>query len=259
MIVQKLKEFVLCAQALGRTPSEKWEIFWRLTKNVRVRFGLARYHPNLIYKLSTCYGVFSLRDNFGDVTNLSGLLYHNEYNINHLEENGVILDIGANIGLFAAWVAYHNPDKKIYCFEPLAENVDMIHRNCPDAVVSQIGLGCKRTRLKLFVDYHNIMASHVSTPWQVKEEEFDVIPLDEFTQQHEIDKVAFMKIDTEGMELDVLDGGHNTLHITNQVAMETHSTQLHLDSIQRLIRAGFSINNEKYSGKSGLVHASRQS
>ncbi len=253
----KLKEFVLCAFAVGQTPVQKCVILWRQTKNVRARLGLARYHPERIYELPTRYGVLFLRDNFGDITNLPDLLYHNVYGCNRLREDGVILDIGANIGLFSAWAAFHNPGRPIYCFEPLASNVRLIRMNCPTAVVHRIALGRERTMRKLRVDHHSVMASSIAIPWPADDEEFEVLPLDEFARQHGIDHVAFMKLDTEGMEVEILDGARETLRKTRRVAMETHSPELHRQAMQRLQHAGFVIEDKGFADGTGLLYASR--
>ena len=255
--LRKLKEFSLCALALGRTPREKWEIFSRQTKNVRARLGLACYHPELIYALPTRYGTLFLRDNFGDVTNLPDLFYHNVYRLGRLEEEGVILDIGANIGLFAAWAALHNPGRRIYCFEPLASNLPLIRRNCPTAIVHRVALGRDRATVKLRVDNHGIMASRIPTAWPSREEEFEMMSLDEFVQENAIEDIAFMKIDAEGMELEILDGGRETLGKTCRVAMETHGREVHRECLRRLADARLAVEAEEFSGTTGLVFASR--
>lgn len=257
--IAKLREFTACALELGRTPGEQWEIFWRLTKNFRVRLSLARYHPDLVYQLATRYGVVSLRDNFGDVTNLPGLLFRNEYRLGRLNQPGLILDVGANIGLFAAWAAAQNPGRKIFCFEPLASNARLIQLNCPTAVVKRIGLGRARATVKMRVDGQGVMASSVATPWPTREEEFEVVPLDEYARENAIEQVAFLKIDTEGMELDVLDGARETLGRTHRVALETHGRENHQRSIERLRQAGLGLDAEEYSQQSntGLVFACR--
>lgn len=255
--LSKLADFVLCANALGQTLGEKWEILWRQTKNIRVRVGLARYHPDSIYELSTRYGTLFLRDNFGDITNLPDLFYRNVYRCRRLRADGVILDIGANIGLFSAWAAFHNPGRKIYCFEPLASNARLIPLNCPTASVLRKGLGRQPARLKLRVDPHGVMASSISTPWPTHEQEVEVVPLDEWAQEHGIEQIAFMKLDAEGMEIEILAGARETLCHTRHVAMETHSPELHRQCVQLLRHAGFVLEAEEFVHNTGLLFATR--
>src|SRR5262249_43327634 len=112
---KRLKTYIDCANDLGVNPRESCSIFWHETKNLRVRLHLGAYEPNEVYKLKTIYGPLYLRDNIGDITNLPGLFLENVYKSKALHEDGVILDVGANIGLAAAWFALHNPGRPIYC------------------------------------------------------------------------------------------------------------------------------------------------
>jgi FkbM family methyltransferase len=154
-------------------------------------------------------------------------------------------------------MAYHNPAKPIFCFEPLASNVRMIALNCPRATVAQVGVGKERTSVRLRVDPHGIMATSVATKWPTQEEEFQVLPLDELVREHNIEKIAFMKVDTEGMELDILDGGQATLARTQECALETHGREKHEGVLDRLRAAGFQITRDEFDGNTGLVFAAR--
>ena len=91
---------------LGTSTIDIWKIFWAQTKNLRVRLHLARHHPERVFSLKTRYGSLYFRDNFGDITNLANLFYHPAYPVGVLEGPGVILDVGGNIGLAAAWFAF---------------------------------------------------------------------------------------------------------------------------------------------------------
>ena len=257
--VNKLKDYLLCAIALGTGPRTMCSILWREMKNIRVRLRLGSYNPNDVYSLQTVYGPLHFRDNFGDITNLVSLIYHNEYRMQKLTQQGVILDIGANIGLAAAWFASHNPGRTIYCFEPLAANAALISMNCPSAKVERVALGHQRGRIKLHVDRDNVMASSISCQWETQDVEFDVISLDEFSKAANLGQVALIKIDVEGMEVDVLKGCQETLKKTHQVVVETHSRHLHDEAIRHLRQAGLHIDSEQFTGKVGMVFALRLS
>jgi FkbM family methyltransferase len=256
--LSKIGEFLSTANALGRTPGEKWGLLWRQTKNIRVRMGLGKYLPDNIYELETRFGRVALRDNFGDITNLYDLWVQNVYRFAAPDVPGDIFDVGANIGLFAAFAAHHAPGRTIHCFEPLSSNARMIPRNCPRAVVNRCGVGREPGRVRLGVDEHGIMASSVDQPWPLHAEEFDVVPLDDYTRRNSIEAIAFIKIDCEGMELDVLDGAAETLRRTSRVAMETHGLDRHRGSVERLRAAGFTIDDESPSAATGMLFASRK-
>ncbi len=253
----KLRSFLRCASALGRTPGERARILWALSKNARVRARVARHHPDAVYSLATHLGEVHLRDNFGDVTNLSGLLVENTYRVTKLDRPGEILDVGANIGLFAKWIHAHNPERRVHCFEPLRSNAAMVRRNCPAAVVNQLGVGRERGTVEVGVDAHAVMASSVAQRWALTPIEFEVIPLDAYAEDRGLGEIALLKLDTEGMELDVLDGAPRVLAQTHQVAMETHGDERHRASLARLAAAGLRINAEERRGAVGMIWASR--
>lgn len=254
----KLSRFVRTARALGPDPGAQLRILWALSKNLRVDALGAKHDPSRVYALRTRLGKVHLRDNFGDVTNLPGLLVENTYRVSKLARPGEILDVGANIGLFAKWIAHHNPERRLHCFEPLPSNASMVRLNCPAAVVNQVGVGSARGKVQVGVDEHGVMASSVAQSWALKPIEFEVIPLDEYAAQHKIAEVAFFKLDTEGMELDVLAGAQQLLTRTHLVAMETHGEERHRASIERLREAGFTIDAEERMGAVGMVWASRR-
>lgn len=256
--LERLRDYFGCAFALGAEPRAVCSILWAQTKNIRVRLNLEAYNPQKTYSLQTVYGPLYFRDNFGDITNLVDLFYRQVYRVQTLTQEGAILDIGANIGLVAALYAFHNPDKSIYCFEPLAENAAMIKLNCPSAQVEPVAVGAREGRVKLQVDRDHVMASSVPCQWKTQETEFRVISLDEFAAAKRLKQVAVMKIDAEGMEVEILQGGPQTLNNTYQVVMETHGRSRHEKALQHLRQAGFYIGSERFMSTTGFVFASRR-
>lgn len=256
-MIGKLVRFAASAIALGATPSARWTLFWRQTKNVRVRLGLAAYHPREVFAIETRLGTLHFRDNFGDITNVPGLLHEQVYRPPVVVGDGAILDVGANIGLAAAWLQHAYPGRPVHCFEPLAENAALIPLNCPGAHVRNVAVGAAAGTVALAVDPDAVMASTIDYARAAGTRTVEVVTLDEHVRTHDIDRIAILKIDTEGMELDVLSGATDTLGRTGVIAMETHERHRH-DAVIALLRAhGFRIDGERIEGRTGFVFASR--
>jgi FkbM family methyltransferase len=253
----KLVEFWRCAFEVGADTRAALGIFWRETKNVRARFGLAHHHPDRVYSVRTRAGALWFRDNFGDITNLPNLFHRAVYRPPRAPGDGVILDVGANIGLAAAWFAREYPGRPIHCFEPLEENARLLRLNCPGAVVRTVAVGRAPGQVELSVDRDAVMASTI--PWQraVARRTLEVTTLDDYLETQHIGNVALLKVDTEGMELDVLDGAVRTLGRTGIVTMETHGHERHDGTLARLRTAGLTIDRAEFDGHTGVVFASR--
>lgn len=248
-----LNEYFQTANTLGKTRRQKMRIFWLLTKNFRTKLGLTAFRPNRIFKINTCYGKLYLRDNFGDLKSLTTLA-DNEYGIRHFG-GGRIIDVGANIGLISAFAEKLNPESEIYAFEPLPENVELMKKNCPKARVFPIGLGEKPEKVALEVDDWGLMASAISRKYHTRKICFDILPLDMVAEKEKIGKVAWLKIDVEGMELSVLRGAKKTLSKTSRISLETHSPELHEKAKIMLKKAGFLIEKEHSKGGLGIILA----
>lgn len=255
--LKRLIDYARCALTLGVGWRAQWAIGWKTTKNIRVRLGLETYHPRDIYRIVTTFGPLHFRDNFGDITNLVDVLYHQAYPVGELPGEGAILDVGANIGLAAAGFAHANPGRAIYCFEPLAESLPLIRLNCPGALIEHVAVGAQPGQIVLNVDDDGVMASLIDTTWRTHKQAFEVVRLDDFVKAGNLRRIALLKIDAEGMEVDILQGGRETLKITDQVALETHGAARHQAAIDLLEQAGFKIVWARIRETSAVVLARR--
>lgn len=140
-----------------------------------------------------------LKDHFSDVT------------------DGVVLDVGANVGGYAKGLRLLNSDVRIYCFEPHPRTFDNLKSAVDGLGIESINVGAGNSDgiLKLY-DYANDDGSeHASLYKDVIEtihhgkavvHEVKVITLNNFVAERGIDRVLLLKIDTEGNELRVLQG-----------------------------------------------------
>jgi len=139
-------------------------------------------------------------------------------------DNNLCFDIGANIGTFTTWMARAFPNGKIYSFEPQRAVFQMLSGNAAinnlyNVYTHNIGLGKENTKVEFdepnyfqkndfgtFSLVENIITERTKNKIVVQ-----IQTLDWFLEYYKVPKVHLLKIDVEGMDLDVLTGGYNTI------------------------------------------------
>lgn len=141
-------------------------------------------------------------------------------------ENPVIFDIGANIGTYTSWVARWFKTGKVYAFEPQREVFQMLCANMAinnifNVYAYEMGMSDEEKYIDVkTVDYEKVGSfaafslnhdpgRYVSTD---NTQRFKVTTVDKFVDEHQIPKVDFIKIDAEGLDLEVLCGAYNTIN-----------------------------------------------
>lgn len=128
----------------------------------------------------------------------------------------VFIDIGANIGVYS--LSLFKLAKKIYAFEPEAENYKILINNLEinrikNAQAYKIAISNRNTnKLPLFVNKGNRGLSSLKIPYTEGKQMVGSITLDSFVKKNMITDIGLIKIDVEGSELDVLIGAPYTLN-----------------------------------------------
>lgn len=133
----------------------------------------------------------------------------------------VILDVGANTGIYTLVAALENPNSKVYAFEPVASIYQRLLRNLelnglnnvqPIAkVVSNIdGNATLYVPTGEMPTSSSMQKGHRQAKYQV---EVPSTRLDTLVAEHNIACVDLIKIDTEKTEPSVLEGAINTIEL----------------------------------------------
>jgi len=135
----------------------------------------------------------------------------------------VIFDIGANIGTFTTWMARAFPRGKVYAFEPQRVVFQMLSGNAAinnlyNVYTHNIGIGKENCKVEFEepdyfdkCDFGTFSLVEKIVPPSKNKFIVSINTLDWFVEYHNIPKVHMLKIDVEGMDLDVLTGGTNTI------------------------------------------------
>jgi len=163
-----------------------------------------------------------------------------------LEPGSVVFDLGANIGVFSAFIAFHFPNSTIYAFEPLPPTFESMHANSilfsPFSSIKAYCAGISNKRQQVtFTHYpentmlsgrygdlsadkayvRNVLERQLGNETNMVNQDIDylvdkamdaetydceLVSLSEIIAENGVEKIDLLKIDVERSELDVLAG-----------------------------------------------------
>lgn len=118
----------------------------------------------------------------------------------------LMLDIGANKGEYSNLVLQYNPACRAICFEPNQDLLNILHAD-PRLEVENFAVGDVNGFVELNINIQDSTQSSIyrnsddTVSHQVKQ-----ISIDSYLAEQAMDYVDFIKIDTEGHEIKVLEG-----------------------------------------------------
>lgn len=145
---------------------------------------------------------------------------------------GVIVDIGAHIGVFTAWAAQKYKGLRIIALEPSSRMCAALRRNVAasglrDVTILQVACGAHVEKATLYSRAYEAMNSLYATDSNGSEfsplETVQVITLDEVFRRFSIERCALLKLDCEGAEYEILlNAADDTLARIDRIALEYH-------------------------------------
>jgi FkbM family methyltransferase len=134
-----------------------------------------------------------------------------------------VFDVGANEGEFAQMVAQKFDKATIHCFEPNAEIIASLKNNLKGTsfVVNNLGLGDHKHEAAIYTYGDGGNSEHASLfedvlkvvqkTDNVVSNSCEIDTLDNYVLERQINHIHFLKIDTEGYELNVFNGAKESV------------------------------------------------
>jgi len=132
----------------------------------------------------------------------------------------VVFDVGANIGQSARAYLIYFAGAQIFCFEPVGSTFFELRENMKghsQVHCYRLALGASRGEGDMVLSgasvmFHMAGPPQPSAPPEAGElERVDIQALDDFCRDSDIKSISYLKIDTEGYDLEVLKGAQTML------------------------------------------------
>jgi FkbM family methyltransferase len=216
----------------------------------------------------------ALRAESNDFHIFHRIFLRDEYRLMRLPARlGDVLDLGANVGLFAARVAPRA--RRVFCYEPVPANFAQLERNIAPlanvAAFREAAAGAPGT-LRIYKPESDALSGRHSAFAEVSDHmtaRYDEVParsLDEIFARHAIEACDLLKIDVEGSEYEILHGAnHATLARIARIHGEYHDVapedpRTRIDAFADFLRGcGFAVDVVPHRRKRnlGLFFATR--
>lgn len=131
----------------------------------------------------------------------------------------ILFDVGANVGNYSLELAALYPDARIFAFEPNKSTFEKLTSRAgsfDNIECLNYGLGSKKGYLDMYTYENDLISEHASVYEKVLTDlhqsaslvkrQVPITTLQDFCEERSIDRIDFLKVDTEGFEYEVLSG-----------------------------------------------------
>ena len=200
-----------------------------------------------------------------DLMALTNVWMINEYHVEDFEinRNDVVIDIGAHIGLFSLLVSQYCKTGKIFSFEPMRENFDLLVSNLElnrmkNVFPFNVAVSKNSGKLNLFLN--SDQSAHSIFSESSESVTVESISLQKIFEENKISSCKLLKLDCEGAEYDIIDSlPPEYLAKIQNMAIEYHSAdtkpELAKNLMLKIKNAGFKIQTRPHYDDMGFLIA----
>jgi FkbM family methyltransferase len=185
-----------------------------------------------------------------------------------LKNKSIVVDIGANVGVFSLFTASQSPNASIYSYEPIKSNYAILQNNIKNnGFLDRIkaynkGVAAVPGQRRIYVSSspsHSFTQSFASQESEI----IECTTLENLIRDNNLSKIDVLKLNCEGAEYEILYSASKALEIVRDIRMEYHILEDEQHRIEPLtaylVSIGFSITNiNPYCKTDGFLWASRR-
>ncbi len=171
------------------------------------------------------------------------------------EQVSTVVDIGANSGYYSMRIKERCPECRVIAVEPNPLEFEILQKNFESnnlvnfTVVNKAIAAYDGTMDFEIVEGVGAIGGRdvrmIDRKWMkdefIKKIKVDCIKLETLCKQYQLDKIDILKVDVEGMELDILKGSDKMLQKCRRIVVERHSRQIRDELMKMLGSQGFEL------------------
>ncbi|WP_042683777.1 FkbM family methyltransferase [Candidatus Nitrosotenuis chungbukensis] len=252
---------------------EKARILIKAIKTIKNWHLYVALYLNLVKNehiiLETRNGVkIKLRVNSTDLMAFTHVWLLHEYGKPGFEirDADIVIDVGAHIGLFALFSSQFCKNGKIYCFEPVKENFDLLEMNLEinnirNVVATNAAVSTNTGIVTIYLNEDESGHSmHVTGSKQIQAKS---LSLQDVFVSNKLERCDFLKIDCEGEEYKIIDSlSTQYFDKINKMCIEYHFAdtrpQLLQDMIKKLRLSSYIVDIRNILPSIGFLYAKKR-
>lgn len=142
----------------------------------------------------------------------------------------IVVDVGANVGLFALYMKLIRPESIIHCFEPVPTTLELLQTNIgymSDFHIYPFGLSNCNQKVAMALHPFNTGQNSIKFTFPQSEQKIEISLCDaaETMERIQLHTIDILKIDTEGCEVEILESMQSMLDGVGMVIVEYHSNK----------------------------------
>jgi FkbM family methyltransferase len=187
--------------------------------------------------------------------------------IGHMAEDGIVVDVGAQVGLFSVYASKELKARRIVSVEPDHSNFELLSKNVhlnhiEEVTMVEAALAGAAGQRWIGLDLSN-SGGHSFYRQGVSGRMVRVLGLTDLFESHGISKCSLLKLDCEGAEMEILESASDRLlEGVSAISLEYHLGAYGFEKVETLLkrmeRLGFAVEVRPLGRTHGTLRGVRE-